>query len=271
VFYWHESELQFEDQDQRDEFRRFLEKLLSSTPDEIKSLRFANDMGINGAWNAYQLFSAHLVPAHLAMLNEELFYTGLATESGREEIRWLLNTIELAGGVPGIKRSETEPGLLAEYCAQHPGRPASGHQWGRPYCAPCISGISSARAAVDRHVVPPGCFVAFTGDDSWIAISGTGCAHWVAHQKGIARGSQQCQESRTLRVPDLISGLNTYPRSQAQTGDIWANQDLNHCGIAVAVSSGGAQITIRHDSSRQGGVFDNDFDQHFGGQGSFYR
>lgn len=32
-----------------------------------------------------------------------------------------------------------------------------------------------------------------------------------------------------------------------------------------------AQITIRHDSSGQGGVRDNDFVSHFGGNGAFYR
>jgi hypothetical protein len=58
---------------------------------------------------------------------------------------------------------------------------------------------------------------------------------------------------------------------QAQVGDIWANSEMSHCGIAIVVASAGAQITIRHDSSGQGGVYNNDFDHYFGGEGMFYR
>jgi hypothetical protein len=62
--------------------------------------------------------------------------------------------------------------------------------------------------------------------------------------------------------------------SQVRVNDIWASPSLDHTGLVIRVtpaSTGGRpNITIRHDSSGQGRVAENDFATYFHGHGSFY-
>lgn len=176
------------------------------------------------------------------------------------------------GGAPGGNGQPSSPETTGQQCIHHPGRPATTVRNGNAYCATCQSGIESAIAAVDAHVSPRECFITYRGGDTWAPIAGTGCAHWVAHQKGI-RGSG-CMAGYALRVPEVIAGTSTVARGDVRVGDIWANSGRDHCGIVVAVTplpGGGNRISIQHDSSRQGGVRTNDFDGYFGGGGSFHR
>jgi hypothetical protein len=142
------------------------------------------------------------------------------------------------------------------------------------FCAKCAGEIKAAQDAVDRHVDPKACFVNYGGSSAgWVKINGTGCAHWVAHQLGITRGSYRCLKKYTLRVPDLISGLSEVALSDLQVNDIWANARLNHCGLVSNIEdvNGTKKITIRHCSSNQGKVAENDFAIYFHSGGEFYR
>jgi hypothetical protein len=124
----------------------------------------------------------------------------------------------------------------------------------------------------------------FHGGDSWKAITGTGCAHWVAHDREIHSGGndERCLLGYTLRVEDLIAGLSTrsldHARRSISVGDIYVTADHEHCGRVVEIDEtrepgGKRKITIRHDSSNSSGtgrgVVEDDFDEHFHGRGEF--
>jgi hypothetical protein len=159
-------------------------------------------------------------------------------------------------------------------CVHHPGRPTAATVFGKDYCQQCKTGIDNAVSQVDVHVVPKECFVVYKGGDTWAPITGTGCAHWVAHQLGASAStsSENCLAGRTLKVKKLIEGRQAIARANVKKDtDIWFNDIQDHCGLVVEVTTGAAKITIRHDSSAQKGVKDNDFDQFFGGKGSFCR
>jgi hypothetical protein len=67
-----------------------------------------------------------------------------------------------------------------------------------------------ARALVDGHVVPRGCFIEYKGTrEGWGPITGTGCAHWVAHQRGGPTGTAHvCQQGFKYRVTEVLASLS---------------------------------------------------------------
>jgi len=78
------------------------------------------------------------------------------------------------------------------------------------------------------------------GGYTWAAITGTGCAHWVAHPLGISQGVafNQCLEGRTIRVPDLVAGKARIAKAKdVKVNDTWANGGLNHCGLVAKVET----------------------------------
>lgn len=158
-------------------------------------------------------------------------------------------------------------------CIHHPGRATVATVYGKEYCQQCKDGIGAAVVKVDKHVEPKDCFVVYRGNDIWEPITGTGCAHWVSHQIGANHGgtSEKCLADRTIRVATLIAGRPKIARADVKVDDIYVTPAEDHCGLVKAVTPGGATITIRHDSSAQGGVRDNDFDQYFKGNGFFCR
>ena len=156
---------------------------------------------------------------------------------------------------------------------------------GNYYCAKCRDGIIRARSRGGHDIDPRDCFVVFGGGDTWEKITGTGCAHWVAHERGIRSGGKDgdCLLGYTFRVEDLIAGLSTksldHARSNINVGDIYVTANERHCGLVVQIEESRkpgdrTKITIRHDSSNSSGtgrgVVENDFDQHFHGTGDFY-
>jgi hypothetical protein len=167
-------------------------------------------------------------------------------------------------------------------CIYHPGREGIVLYERHYYCARCRQGIEDARRDVGRDIEPRDCFVWFRGGDTWEKITGTGCAHWVAHEIDRGGEDQECLLGNTLRVEDLISGLSTRSldpsRRSISVGDIYATPDHEHCGLVVEIDEsrepgGKRKITIRHDSSNSSGtgdgVKDSDFDEHFHGRGEF--
>jgi hypothetical protein len=136
-----------------------------------------------------------------------------------------------------------------------------------------------AQSAVDRHVEPKDCFIWYVRNNDWEPITGTGCAHWVAHQLNIRSGSHsdQCLAGFTYRVPVLVGGHSQVPDIQhVRVNDIYVTPRRDHTGLVVRVTpahqaGGQPSITIRHDSSGQGRVAENDFASFFHGQGDFFR
>jgi hypothetical protein len=141
-------------------------------------------------------------------------------------------------------------------CVYHSGRKSVSSAYGKPYCEKCTSGIATAMAEVDSHISPRECFVEYKGNDQWGPIYGTGCAHWVAHEKGITSGGQKCQAGFTLRVSDLVSGRPKVNRGDVQPGDIWAEfEGSAHCGIVRSVESlpnGSYRYTIENCADGKG-------------------
>jgi hypothetical protein len=164
-------------------------------------------------------------------------------------------------------------------CVLHPGREAVTTFSGQEYCATCQTGMTTARGQVNKHVEPKECFIWYVSNDNWQPITGTGCAHWVSHQLGVHVGSAgaRCLSGFTYRVPVLVHSRTLVPDiSQVRVNDIWASPSLDHTGLVIKVTPPAKPkdkptITVRHDSSGQGRVAENDFATYFHGHGSFWR
>jgi hypothetical protein len=177
-------------------------------------------------------------------------------------------------------------------CYYHPGRNGVRLINGRGYCQECELGIKEAAKRVDRHVEPQGCFVWYKKSDIWEPITGTGCAHWVAHQLGFRNIGYgfKCIEGFAVEIPDIIQGLQTVTIDEVQINDIYVMPDGKHMGLVTKLvrknemtsslqqstrqASGSKlfeQIIITHDSSRQNRVAENEFFTFFHGVGRFYR
>jgi hypothetical protein len=66
------------------------------------------------------------------------------------------------------------------------------------------------------------------------------------------------------------------PVANVRANDIYVSPTADHTGLVIRVTlpaaTGGAPgITIRHDSSAQGRVAENEFATYFHGHGTFYR
>jgi hypothetical protein len=134
-----------------------------------------------------------------------------------------------------------------------------------------------AISKVDKHVVPRECFIRYEGTRrGWQPIPGTGCAHWVAHEKNITIG-YKCDRGFSLRTgklgkPGVITRKYKYSLQKAKVGDIWASTKVrSHVGIVRDVrkdkeSGKVIEVQVEHDSSKQGGVVKDWFKE-----GEFYR
>ena len=164
-------------------------------------------------------------------------------------------------------------------CVQHSGLESVVAICGKAYCERCRDGIVAARARVDRHVEPKECFVWYKSNNNWQPIEGTGCAHWVGHQLNICNGptGERCLAGIALRVPSLIVGRSRIADlAQVKVNNIYVTPPGNHVGLVVRIMpsprpGGQPTIIIRHDSSGQHQVSDNEFASYFHGRGTFYR
>ncbi|MDC7122862.1 hypothetical protein OMK64_15105 [Cellulomonas fimi] len=120
-----------------------------------------------------------------------------------------------------------------------------------------------ARAMVDAHVEPKACFIELESTRAgWRAIPGTGCAHWVAHQRGGPTGTNRvCEAGFKYRVTDLLASLTqrSADLQGARVGDVWSASGSSHVGIVRAVNreDGGTRVvsvSVENDSSASGGV-----------------
>jgi hypothetical protein len=139
---------------------------------------------------------------------------------------------------------------------------------------------------VDREMIdPPDCFIYFKNTaEGWAPLSGTGCAHFVAHQLRIMKGRKShlevCDLGYTVKVPLLVHGLGVVHPRDVKVDDIWANHARNHCGIVTSVvpakiNGGMPTIKITQCSSNRAhgrlGRNTQDWATFFSGHGVFYR
>jgi hypothetical protein len=130
---------------------------------------------------------------------------------------------------------------------------------------------AEAEAAVPAHVSPSECFVWNDGPRNfpWRPIPGTGCAHWVAHEKGLS-DTPGCFVGNAIRVSQVTAGLTAYDLAHAQADDIWTNTAGSHCGIVRSLNQDATgnvlSAHVEHCSSGSGGVVTSDFQS-----GQFYR
>lgn len=165
-------------------------------------------------------------------------------------------------------------------CSIHPGLDVAATVNGVDVCAQCKGEIEAAVKKVDKHVEPKGCFVWYEGGKTgWQPIPGTGCAHWVAHQRGIKRGSkgEQCMLGFPFRVATAIGGTSQVKKIEdVKAGDFYVSDKGDHMGLVCKVTPNPKDpkkptIVIRHDSSRQGKVSENEYSTYFKGSGVFRR
>jgi len=169
-------------------------------------------------------------------------------------------------------------------CCQHPGRESKQEIYGKHYCDKCVAGIDAARNSVDIHVQPKECFIWYQSSDNWQPIFGTGCAHWVAHQLDIHSGGQlqRCLAGFTYKIPELITGkqlvVNTLTKigklSDVKINDIYVMPSMHHTGLVFKIDqnpNSDPTIWIRHDSSGQHRLAENQLSFFAHGNGSFYR
>src|SRR5262245_61111184 len=124
-------------------------------------------------------------------------------------------------------------------CVIHPGTTSVLSLYGKNYCAKCKKEIEAARKAVDRHVEPKDCFLWYADSKrGWQPIDGTGCAHWVAHEQGIRKGTRdtQCLMGYPFRVSDTIAGRKEVKLEDVAVDDLYVTTDKQHMGIVRSVA-----------------------------------
>jgi hypothetical protein len=119
---------------------------------------------------------------------------------------------------------------------------------------------------VDGHVQPRNCFITFRNRrEGWAPITGTGCAHWVAHQRGgPTGGTNVCQAGYKFRVSDVVASLSLvgHGLAAAAVGQVWSWPGHSHIGIVRAVNRDASgkvvSVSVENDSSASGGVVTQD-------------
>jgi hypothetical protein len=139
---------------------------------------------------------------------------------------------------------------------------------------------ADAVKAVDKHVEPKKCMVWYADNKTgWTPIPGTGCAHWVSHQKGWNSGKESsngCKLKFLFRVKDVVSKSGgKVDAADVAVGNVWASADRGHCGIVSKVTKAKAAadpptIEIESCSSRQGKVAKNDWAGYYKSGGDFF-
>jgi len=122
---------------------------------------------------------------------------------------------------------------------------------------------ADALKLVDKHWTPKDCAVELESSAAgYRPIPGTGCAHWVAHQKGI-NGAPGCADGRAIRVSQVIAGKSEYKIREAAVGDIWVQPGGGHTGIVRSLTKNKdgiiTELEVEHCSSGQGGVVKSKF------------
>lgn len=148
----------------------------------------------------------------------------------------------------------------------------------------------AAQNEVPSYIQPSACFVVYMNNATgWAPLTGTPCAHYVSHILGVrsshAAGGYGCSDGYELRVRALLAQLSEIDAASVAVNDVWGRlkgdtnaskkttEPTDHCGIVYSVedlADGTRSISIRHNSSGQKKVAENDW-SYFGNGGKFYR
>lgn len=164
----------------------------------------------------------------------------------------------VAGGLIRLQRSAGNKAVVARLTARAPVTVQ------RQHAEEHARTEEEARALVDAHVVPRDCFIELKSTkQGWGPITGTGCAHWVAHQRGGPSGTTHvCQQGMKYRVTELLASLKQISPDLegANVGVVWsAPRPQSHVGIVRAVTrypptGTVVSVEVENDSSASGGV-----------------
>jgi hypothetical protein len=151
--------------------------------------------------------------------------------------------------------------------------------------------LAEAEQRVHSYVSPRECFVVFVNSKfGWQAYSETGdtpCAHYVSHEVGLTqKKGVRCRKDYLCRVKDVVARLgDPIAVADVKEGDVWARlkgesgaggdtEPSSHCGMVLKVERGAGKpvtITIRHNSSKQRKLTEDDWAGYFKSGGKFYR
>ena len=160
----------------------------------------------------------------------------------------------------------------------------------QPSVKPKPTTKKEAEAQALAYAEPKECFIEYTGTaKGWRSLqNSTPCAHYVSHILNIkstaSTGGYGCADGYELRVRALVEHLKEIPLNEVQVHDVWARlkgdksaegstEPTDHCGMVIKVGEvvdEKRQITIRHNSSGQQKVAENDW-KFFKYGGKFYR
>lgn len=115
---------------------------------------------------------------------------------------------------------------------------------------------------VGADIEPKDCFIEFKSTKiGWGPIDGTGCAHWVSHQRGAPTGTAHvCDAGFKYRVTEVLATLTKLSAglSGAVVGAVWQKPTGSHIGIVRAVTRDPkgvvVSVEVENDSSESGGV-----------------
>ena len=164
----------------------------------------------------------------------------------------------------------------SQSCLIHGDRPAIAAIGVCSYCATCQHEIAASVRGLAPGVVPRECFATASSGGGWRALSGSGAAHWLAHELGIrpAQGLTRCAAGFVVHRADLLFGRRELVRELPRPRDLWIDLAEESCGVVVASrrdEPNGIEISIRGLVGASAGAGVCDFYRDLHGRGRFFR
>jgi hypothetical protein len=78
-----DADLQFENDDQKAEIARTLRDTLAKSPEELRSVRYADYTGKRGVWNSRELLKHYFLPTSHVVFDDECFYRDVSAPEAR--------------------------------------------------------------------------------------------------------------------------------------------------------------------------------------------
>ena len=167
---------------------------------------------------------------------------------------------------------ETSSGV----CLLHGDRRAAGAIGTCVYCASCLQEIAAAVRGLPLGLAPRDCFAAALPGGGWRAVTGSGAAHWLAHELGIrsVQAQTRCAAGFAVRRADLLLGRRELVRELPRQRDLWIDLDDQGCGLVESArrnDSSEVEISIRGLVDPARGASVCDFYRDLSGRGRFFR
>ena len=89
-----QAERQSETDEQRAEIAHALEDMLTKSPQELKSVRYADYQGKKDVWTARELLEHYFLSPAAAVLNDECFYRDAAAPEARAAVQKRLDDLK---------------------------------------------------------------------------------------------------------------------------------------------------------------------------------